>query len=531
MSKYYEKIAESSSYNLLAVYLTFICGIINTFIIARLLTPQDWALIILTLSFINIAIFFCNLFPPNAQDSIKYYIPHITSEEKGELAFKRSFIFHIYKIRLLSSILILISYLLVINFASFPQKFYNVILIMAPMIFFNVILLLNSSILLAFQKFKAFFLVSIVSPIIIVIFNSIVFLFKLEEPLYLISMIYLGGSLISCIISMLFIIPIIPSKKECYEFENQKKYEFYEIHKKYGFNLILANVFSLFTGLCINIIFLKYGQLSFITYLTICQISTTSALLFSSSNPGTYVSIFSELNYEKNRDEFIKLFKNLSVFLMIFNSIVIAVMEFFIVIYIAVIYSETYLVILIPIQIYLFSAFAKMIINNYLILTYSTNNTRINAEFNFIEMITNIFITFIAMTFFDFYILIILYVINSFFMTIVMFILIRIRTKIRTRLFVFYKPFLVFIVSFLVIFILSPLINFQLFDKAYLNYILNGSLKFVIFLLLFYIIIYFTKLITKKDFIQLVKLIPILNSKIFLMRKIVKMFSKFLPSE
>ena len=77
MLKIHKKVAESSSYNLITIYLTFIFGILNTFILARLLIPEEWALIILTLSFINIVILCSNLFPPNAQESIKYYIPHL----------------------------------------------------------------------------------------------------------------------------------------------------------------------------------------------------------------------------------------------------------------------------------------------------------------------------------------------------------------------------------------------------------------------------------------------------------------------
>ena len=102
MSKLKKRVAESSSFNLLTVYLTFFFSILNTFVLARLLSPGEWALIILTLLFIKIAIFFSNLFPPNAQESIQYYIPYLT--RKGhQNGVKRTFITHVYKIRLLSS--------------------------------------------------------------------------------------------------------------------------------------------------------------------------------------------------------------------------------------------------------------------------------------------------------------------------------------------------------------------------------------------------------------------------------------------
>ena len=533
MSDYYRKIAKSSSYNLLTVYLTFIFGILNTFIIARLLAPKEWALIIITLSFINTAIFFCKIFPPNAQDSIKYYIPHLDSEKEDTYEIKRRFIFHIYKIRLNALFVIFVVYLITVYMLHLTEILFKVIIIMAFMIVFIVIINLNNSILLAFQKFKIVFFITILNPIIYTTGNIFVFLLRLENPLFLVAYAYLAGSTISCVFSIIVFIFIMPvKKKKQIGLKIEFRKIFYQIHRKYGLNLILAELFSLLSSLIINFIFLITDNLEYITFVTICQISVISALGFSSSNPDSYVSIFSEIDYKKNPKEFFNNYNNLSIFLMIFNCIIIAIMQFFIIIYIAIIYSKNYLIIITFIQLYLFSAFAKMIINNFYILTLSTNHTKINAEITLIEMITQVIITMIALLFFDFYFLILLYVVNSFILTFVMFYLIK-RSIINDdlKLLNYFKPFLAFSIGFIVINVISLFLNFKIFDKEYMNIILAGMIKIVIFLGILYFIIYTTHLISKEEFIKLVKIIPILNSKNYIIRIIVKIIEKTLPSE
>ncbi len=525
------KISESSSFNLLSVYSTFILGIFNTFIIVRLLAPEEWALIILSLSFVNIAIFFCNLFPPNAQDSIQYYIPRLSMNGENQNTEKRNLLSHVYKIRLFSTSLIFMLFLFIISLVNFRYDLFEVILIMAPIILCNILFNLNSSLLYTFQKFKLRFFVNIFSPLTVTIFNLMIFFLELENPLFLIAYSYLLGAIISCLISIIIIIPLIPHRKIDKNGTLFQKKKFLKLHKEYGIYLILANMFSLLTGLIINIIFLNFGFVEYITYIAICQISVISALLFSSSNPDSYISIFSEINYEKDSKAFKNLFYKLSQLLMLFNCIIVAVMIFYIELYIVVIYSEVYFVILIAVQLFLFTSFSKMIISNFLIISHSTNNTKIDAELAFGEMIILITLTVISLLYFNFYILILFYVLSSFFMTFVMFYLIRKRIELDLKIINLFKPFLIFMVSFFFVFLISYLINIQISEKAYINFILNGTIKFSIFLIIFYILIFFTKLITREDFVQLIEIIPILNSKKKFIQYLVNKIEKFLPKE
>jgi hypothetical protein len=281
------------------------------------------------------------------------------------------------------------------------------------MIICKVLIDLNDSVLFAYHKFKLVFITRILSPITITTFNFLIYFFQLEDPIFLIAYAYLLGTVISSSLSIILILKLIFTENNKEKLSlSYKSSDYYEIHKKYGIYLIVADLSGLISGLIINLLFLEFEFIIFITYITICQISATSALMFSSSNPESYISIFSEINYEDNPKTYQTLFYELNNFLMIFVCIIVAIMFFYIEFYIVVIYSTRYFVILGAIRLFLFTAFAQVIINNLMILTLSTNNTKINAEYGIVKMIIDISLTIIALIFFDFYTLIIFYLIG-----------------------------------------------------------------------------------------------------------------------
>ena len=116
-------------------------------------------------------------------------------------------------------------------------------------------------------------------------------------------------------------------------------------------------------------------------------------------------------------------------------------------------------------------------------------------------------------------------------MTFITVYLINKQTGLRLNFAMFFKPFIIFIISFLIVFPLNYIVNIDIFDKAYINFFINGTIKFSIFGLVFYVLFYFTRTITREEFDDMIKIIPILNSKNFLIQRIVKKIKIFLPSE
>ncbi|MFX0072972.1 MAG: hypothetical protein ACFFAO_17990, partial [Candidatus Hermodarchaeota archaeon] len=361
--------------------------------------------------------------------------------------------------------------------------------------------------------------------------NFFIFFFKLENPIFLIAFAYVLGTVLSCIISIILVIQLIFTEpKEEGNFISNKT-DFDKIHKKYGTYLILADVFELLTSLIVYLLFLEFEFIIFITYLTICQISATSALLFSSSNPEAYIAIFSEIDYETNPKKYQKLFYRLNNFLMMFVCVILGIMLFYIEFYIVVIYSAKYLIILRALQLYLFTAFAQVIINNLLIITLSINKTKIKAIIGFIKMVIDVSFTIIALLFFDFYTLIFFYLISSFIMTFITVYLINKRTDFRLSLSMFYKTFIIFLISFIIVFPLNYIVNTVYSDRAYINFFINGTIKFSVFILIFYIFFYYAKVITKEEFNEMIEIMPLLNSKNRFIQWCVKKIIIFLPSK
>jgi O-antigen/teichoic acid export membrane protein len=296
--------------------------------------------------------------------------------------------------------------------------------------------------------------------------------------------------------------------------------------------LTMAEVFAQLSSLTVFILFLNFDVIIFITYLTICEISVTSALQFSSSDPHSYISIFSEINYQKDPIAYKENFYKLNKLLMLFVCIIVGIMFFFIEIYITVIYSQRYLIILIYIQIILFSAFSKIVVRNLFIITQSIGKTQINAKIAFYQMIINILSAFCALLFFGFLTIIIFLLLGSFLLTYLAVRLINKSIDLKLKAFVFYKPFLVFIISFIIVFPFYYFINFQFIPQIYLlNVFFNNLIKFITFAFVFYIILYRSRLITKQEFNQLIEIIPILNSNKNIIKKIVFFIEKLLPSE
>lgn len=533
MPKVSDKLAESSSYNLMGVYFTFILGILNTFFIARLLLPEKWAIIILTINLVYICVFVCNLFPPNAQDSIKYYIPHLISLEMDENTGKRrNFISHVFKIRFLSCFIVYIIYILIAFIANLESVILEIILIMSPMILFDIFKNLNKAVLLAFQKFKKAFIIDITYSVNATVGLFLIYYYRPDNPLNFVAYSYLIASIISFIVSIILIIPILPAKKRYALTSPQYKQDFLLVHKKYGAYLTLSDVFIQISYLVVYFLFINYSPIYFITWLTILEISVSSALYFSSANPSVYVSIFSEINYQKDPETFISNFYKLNKFLMLFVCVIVGIMIFFVEIYISIIYSDQYLILILWMQIYLITTFSRIIIKNLFILTQSTNNTMLNAKISFIQMIFNITSAIFALIFFSLRALLILFLLNSFLIVFIAFYFVNKKLDIKLKSLFFFKPLIIFIASFIIVFPFVIFVNFTILRGYHFsNIFINDLINFILFVIVFYILFYFTRVLTKEEFNQLVDIVPILHSKNKIIQKFVQIIEKFLPSE
>jgi len=533
MSKVQKKIIESSGFYLLSVYSGVIFGFFSTFLIARLITPIEWGYLLFAQSYLSMAMTICVFFPPAAESSILFYIPNFIIK-KGKLSSEiRRFFFHIYKIRLIGIIIVYVIFLITLNFTNFNLEVNQLILIISPMIIFNVISNLNNAFLLAFQKYKLVFIINLINSLLYTSLVILIFLLNLQNTLILLAYITLFSSIVSCFISIFLIIPLIPKKKKknlILKYQTQDN--FFKIHKNYGINLVIESLFSHLTTLILNLLFLNSGFLVFITYFAICENTVKFALNFSISNRNIYISIFSEIYFRKKYEIFKRSFYQLLKYLLLIAFFIIGILFFFIEIYITVLYSEKYIIIKFAIQFFLFTAIFRLIIRNLLIIAQSTNNTRINTEMALFRTFFILIFVIIGISFKNFTLLVILYIFSLFLLSIVLIYLVNKRINFRLNIFKIFKPIIMFIVSILISYIISFLINFQiLVNNPLFNLIFNNTLRLIIFFIIFYLALFLTKFITKEEFNQLINIFPIIKSNNHIIQKIINLIKSLLPSD
>ena len=532
MSKVQKKIIESSTFGVLNVYVNFLLGIVGTIIIARIISPTEWGFLLLSLSFIGVTVFFGTIFPPGAEGSIAYYIPYLKSENGNKNLEIRKFIFHIYKTRLLSCCIVYIIFLIVISF--FLQSnllLFQITLILSPKIILLIIQNLNLSVYIAFQKFKLVFLGSTLNVITVTLGYLAIILMQFTQPLLIITFINLLSSIIPVVVSIFFIIPLIPTKTEN-DPSTHTSYNknFYKLHKTYGIYLFITGIFANIQNLIVNLLFFNFDVVSYITYFSICDKGVSQTLNFSGSNRSTYTSIFTEVNFQKNPEEFKKSFFQLFKYISLVVCLIGAFLFFFMETYITIVYSETYLIILIGVQIFLFATFSRLINRNLLLIVYSTNHNKISSIFSLIQMILNISFTLIGLLFFDFLTLVVFNIISTYLLSIILIYLINKIIDFKLKIKQLFYPFLLFMTCITITLLASFFINFQFFSNSFFDTIFNSAIYYVIFIISFYVLVYLTKYITREELSQLLNLVPILKSKRKFIQRINNFIIKLFPS-
>ncbi len=527
MSKFHKKIVESSAFGFLDVYSSFFFTLIYTFYIARLLSPEIWGQLILAMSFINFTALLCNFFPPGIESTLQYYIPRLsnTDEQKSHL---RKYIIHVYKIKLISVIIAFIVYILIFSFSNLNSLLLLIVFTLSPLIFFQVINSINNAILIGFQKFKSRFIISLINSVTMTILLTFVFIFQQKPAIFLVSLTHVFSGLIPFIVASIMIIPLIPKSNSPIPKSESGEYIF-KSQTKYGLNLVLATFVGQIATLFMNFLFLNFGLVEYITYLAICNSVVNIILKFSGSDKSKFLTIFSDVHDKEDKSRFERIFYQMFKLLAILLGIITAAVFFFTDVYVLLIYSKIYLGILTAILIFIFTAFSRIMLRGLMLIANSTNHTIINLKSNLFEMALRIVFTYIALIFFDFFFLILFYVIIAYISIIYSIILVNKNTDFRINLKNLLIPVGIFIVAISITFLSTFFINFRFFGITLIDMLFNDAFRFLIFAIIIYITIYFTKILTRDEIDQLAKITPILNSNNRFIQKIMDIFKRIFP--
>jgi len=175
----YRTLAKNALFSIFLSYGSFIITLLTSFLLARMISREEWAILILATSIIGIFSIIVSFIPPGLIFSMNFYIPRYRAKNK-QLKLKH-FILKAFYMRI---IVVFVIFLIAIIIFSLFESIYNIFLnthiillyILAPLIIFQNLDAFLMTFLIGFNLFKTnfiFFLVKTgikISPLLVVFF-------------------------------------------------------------------------------------------------------------------------------------------------------------------------------------------------------------------------------------------------------------------------------------------------------------------------------------------------------------------------
>ncbi len=529
-----EKIIKGNFYTIIQTYGSFFITILSSFFIARLLSEESWAFLILGLYTVSILGILFAFFPPAANLILNQYIPQYNY--KNEIDKLRSLIYSILFLRLLISLVCwIIIFLIFIIFIN-QNILFQIYVILSPIIVFEIMINTCAFTLRGFYKFKEVAIINLSRILLLLALYTIIFFNSPENPIILLSLANVLSYLIPVFFSIIFIIRIVPKAKKKNNLLNIR--QVFKISKEFGIYFQVAS--SVSQGvLYIKQNFLFYsGSPEYLTYYKISRNSRNFALQASGASGTPLLSIFSELSAKKQYEKLEYTVYMISKYGILIHCIISAILFFFIDVYILLIYTENYLLIAFFIQILLFDGFAFILYSYLNAILVSINKPKLIFKRDIILRILDLLFSLFVIYFWGFSGYIIFVVLFSFFNLFVNWLIFKTRSvkEVNLKIWPILKMLILFLISLLISLIFSffilNLINFENFlIHDIFKRILKDSIELGVFFIVFYLIIYVTKTITKEEINELLSRDIFSRNLKGLNKNISKVLIRFFPSK
>lgn len=162
----HRRFVRNSFYSLFANYGNIIFQLINSLILARIISKETWGILILSTTYILIIITISRYFPPALDYSLNYFIPKFMS--LNQISKVKYYIK--YSIFLKTFFLIIVYFLSIIFFESFSYLFMDIInynkflfYILSPLIVLTGLNIVLNSIMYSYNQVKTLFIILILS--------------------------------------------------------------------------------------------------------------------------------------------------------------------------------------------------------------------------------------------------------------------------------------------------------------------------------------------------------------------------------
>ena len=163
-------LVRSSFYSFLSIYGNFFFNLIITFLIARLISPESWIILIIANSYILIITLILTFFPPGLQQTLRYYVPRYQSLNQTQNL--KSLLKSAFITKMLFLIPIFIISLLIFNFfqniflLNLNPEDINLLFLLSPLIIINGLELYLNSFNEGLNNFKFIFLLLVLKNLL-----------------------------------------------------------------------------------------------------------------------------------------------------------------------------------------------------------------------------------------------------------------------------------------------------------------------------------------------------------------------------
>jgi len=356
LSKEHRTLAKNSLYSIIFSYSNFFFSIITASLMARLISKEDWAFLLLSLSLIGFFSVLLALLPPSLGYSLVYYVSHFKALGQNNKA--RSFVKNSLLIRIIFMIpVFFLSILIFTVFLEFFQinlhEFYYLFYLLTPLIIVNGLSPILNDLYRSLNMFKTTLYLLIIKNIVYIVGLLFLFFFIQSIQVSYIAIILVISSIIPLIISSLLLIIAFRLKLKRTEEEGVSLRECIKSLYKYGSYLSISDVIGTVDKELKTQLVGLYEVAGTVTgYHIALQYVSVSHAVISPLNRPLFIS-FTRL-YSKNKIDNIQKIYNTTFNYFLFLILLFTGILFFpIDIFLSFIYGESYLIFSLYLKVFL----------------------------------------------------------------------------------------------------------------------------------------------------------------------------------
>ena len=401
----YKTLVKNTLFSIFLSYGTFIISLLTSYLFARMITRDEWGILILVTSIISIFSILVNFLPPGTIFAMNFYIPRYRANK--ELTKLKHFILKTFYLRILG-IVIIFSIAMIIfgifnsNFANFLNNHLTLLYILSLLIILSNLDSYFSAFLIGFNLFKTnllFFIIKAFSNLIPLLFYFFIFKIITIETIALINVI----SLILPLIAEFFIFILKMPKLES---ERENGLSFAKVIRKivkYGSFFRIENLMSDLWRETQTQAIGGFESTEIVTGYNISRNYTHISNLFVSSLTSPLIYSFSSLDYKEDFDKIMRMFKtilNYSLYLfLLLTGIFFFLSEFFL----SFVYGDDYVQYASIIRLMQISSIISIYPSLFGILLRTTNKIKILAIMTMIAFPINVIFVFTGLIYFGIY--------------------------------------------------------------------------------------------------------------------------------